>query len=656
MGGEDLKTAKKLAKKLGREPTAAEVAAAVLKKEKKASKAETPVVVAATEPVVVASASKKTKKRKAEGAAVVEAAVVEAAAASAPKKVKKAKKDKTAAAAAAAPAASSAALTVTQSVEAWRLAKEMSVEPDNRSYAPAQTWEAALKCIKPELVKRCQSHGWPTPTPIQSQVWPILATGRDVVAIAETGSGKTLGFALPALTEMPAKPLQRSQPSMLALAPTRELAQQSYEVIEEYCAVVGCNAAIAYGGVPKHEQKKAISTCSALVATPGRLKDLADEGAVDLSMVTFFALDEADRMLDMGFVHVVRAISEMCGSALPATRRRRTVMFSATWPSEVRAIASEFLSPDHVRIAIGGRDRDDGEGPAANKRITQEVRVVEERGRDSQLLDVLKKRYKSGSDPSYKAGKLIVFGLYKKECARLETMLERQGWKAVAIHGDMSQPARTAAFENFKAGKVPLLVATDVAARGLDIPNVELVVNFSFPLTIEDYARARRVFSGAPSLSPKSHPSLVLAIGHIKKSSRLYVGAPHRPHGPRGQGRRGHHLLPRRRPREGARRRPAKRPARRRPARARRAPQVRLHRQEEGAQTLRRLRPQRRRAKGRHQNHLRLAQKKTQLSLSLDVFPNHRSYPRHHRHQRRRRPSPLSTRKPCRSRNLAHTL
>ncbi|KAH8049931.1 helicase [Aureococcus anophagefferens] len=253
----------------------------------------------------------------------------------------------------------------------------------------------------------------------RAQCWPILCDDRDVVAVAETGSARPWASACQLSKFKQRRGPGQAQPAMLVLAPTRELANQSFEVLQEFCGKVRATAAVGVGGVQR-EQKREIAKC-ALVATPGRLNDFIQEGSVDLSKVSFFCLDEADRMLDMGFVQ--------------------------------ENIASEFLKPDFVRVNVGA-ERGADEGPEANKRIDQSVIVTEE-SRDGRLLEILKQRYQSGTSASYATARLIA--------------------------------ARNQAFEDFKSGAVPLLVATDVAARGLDIPNVELVVNFSFPLTIEDY-------------------------------------------------------------------------------------------------------------------------------------------------------------------------
>jgi ATP-dependent RNA helicase DBP3 len=193
-----------------------------------------------------------------------------------------------------------------------------------------------------------------------------------------------------------------------------------------------------------------------------------EEGACKLDEVSFLVLDEADRMLDLGFEPHIRKIAEGIRSD------RQTLMFSATWPPAIRKLASEFLAHP-ARVIIGSQDL------AASHSVTQIVEVVDGATRDGKLEDLLKKYHKS------RTNRIIVFVLYKKEAARVETMLQRKGWKAAAVHGDISQEKRSAAVDSFKSGEMPLLVATDVAARGLDIPDVEVVINYSFPLTTEDY-------------------------------------------------------------------------------------------------------------------------------------------------------------------------
>jgi len=316
--------------------------------------------------------------------------------------------------------------------------------------------------------------GFSTPTPIQAQCWPVLASGRDIIGIAETGSGKTLAFSIPALAHLKHRVDTEGRarsgcPKMLIISPTRELAMQSQDVLEAAGATCGVRSVCVYGGVPKWTQKEALKKgVEVVVATPGRLIDLIEEGVCDLSQVSYLVLDEADRMLDQGFERDIRAI---VGQTHPA---RQTALFSATWPDSVRELAHTFLTKP-IKVTIGSDDL------AAGTRIKQIVEVIDDRARESKLNQLLKKYH------SDRKNRILIFVLYKKEAARIEQNLSRSGWKVASIHGDKSQEGRTQAVEQFKSGQIPLLVATDVAARGLDIPGVDYVINFSFPLTIEDY-------------------------------------------------------------------------------------------------------------------------------------------------------------------------
>jgi len=318
--------------------------------------------------------------------------------------------------------------------------------------------------------------GFKAPTPIQAQCWPVLASGRDVIGIAETGSGKTLAFSIPALRHIQHRlgsekgTRGKATPVMLVVAPTRELAMQSQEVLAAAGKSCGVRSLCLYGGVPKwgQQQELAKGSTEVVVATPGRLIDLLNDESVDLSQVSYLVLDEADRMLDQGFERDVRAI---VAKTHPG---RQTALFSATWPDSVRELAHSMLTKP-IKVTIGSDDL------AAGTRITQLVEVIEDRAREQRLQQLLKKYHKS------RTNRVLIFVLYKKEAARLEQTLARTGWKATSIHGDKSQEGRTRAVEQFKSGEVPLLVATDVAARGLDIPGVDFVINYSFPLTIEDY-------------------------------------------------------------------------------------------------------------------------------------------------------------------------
>lgn len=312
-----------------------------------------------------------------------------------------------------------------------------------------------------------------SPSPIQAVSWPLILSGHDMVGIAATGSGKTLAFGLPMVAHVQAQRdagvVSGKGPFALVMAPTRELAIQIAQVLDVAGSQVNVRVLCVYGGVPKKEQVDALKRgVEIVVGTPGRLEDLMNEGTCKLQAVTYLVLDEADRMLDLGFEPHIRAICNTVRSD------RQTLMFSATWPSAVQKLAAQFLC-NPLKVTIGSQDL------AASHSIAQVVEVIDLQARDRRLLELLKKYHSSRSN------RVIIFVLYKKEAPRVEQLLSRNGWKAAAIHGDISQDQRTAAVEMFKSGKCPLLIATDVAARGLDIPDVEVVINYSFPLTTEDY-------------------------------------------------------------------------------------------------------------------------------------------------------------------------
>jgi ATP-dependent RNA helicase DBP3 len=365
-------------------------------------------------------------------------------------------------------------------------------------FFPYSTFDApaCLAEIDAVFLKQCtEVNGFSKPSPIQAQCWPILLNAgndgkrRDVVGIAETGSGKTLAFGLPALNSIlesnKGRPGKNGRaPRLLVLTPTRELAMQVDQVLQELSSLVNLRSTVIFGGVPKFEQKKILRQgIDSVVATPGRLKDFINEQTIDLSNISHLVLDEADRMLDMGFEEDVRFIISQC----KVKENRQTAMFSATWPAEIQKIALEYLvNPMRVYVGFNAIVGSNGKSTiddalSANKRVKQTVEVIEDRARDPRLRELLKK-YHSKRD-----NRILVFALYKKEAERLEFSLKKDGWKCSSIHGNKTQEARTRALDEFKSGRCPLLVATDVAARGLDIPNVEVVLNFTFPLTIEDY-------------------------------------------------------------------------------------------------------------------------------------------------------------------------
>jgi len=338
-------------------------------------------------------------------------------------------------------------------------------------FKPVRTFDDY--CRDRKIMEVCKD--FLTPTPIQSQCWPIIGSGRDIIGIAETGSGKTLAFSLPALAHMLHRfenpiPGIPNNPTMLVLAPTRELAMQTQTVMEEAGKSCNIRSVCCYGGVPKWEQKRALRWgVEVVVATPGRLKDLVNMGCVSLKGISYLVLDEADRMLDQGFEDDIREIIQMTHP------ERQTALFSATWPEAIRNLAHEFLT-DPIKVTIGSDDL------AANKRIKQIVEVIDERSKQEKLMKTLEKYANTETK-----NRMIVFVLKKAEAYDVEDELYHKGYKVCSIHGDKTQWERTQALNSFKEGKSNVLVATDVAARGLDIPDVEFVINYSFPLTIEDY-------------------------------------------------------------------------------------------------------------------------------------------------------------------------
>jgi ATP-dependent RNA helicase DBP3 len=313
------------------------------------------------------------------------------------------------------------------------------------------------------------------PTPIQAAAWPFLLAGRDVVGVAETGSGKTMAFAVPCVRYITSLKSKFKGAKAVVVSPTRELAMQSHEQITKLASVAGLEVVCVYGGVPKDAQRRALKTADIVVATPGRLNDLIQEGYADLSRVEYVVLDEADRMLDKGFEEEIRKIINTCRPL----GRRQTLMFTATWPEDVRSLAATFMT-NPIKIAIGDNPTGD---LRANTRIVQKVEVLDPRGKEFRLLQLLK-QYQSGAQ---KDDRILVFCLYKKEATRVESFIRSKGIRVAGIHGDLSQEQRTRSLDAFKQGSTPVLVATDVAARGLDIPAVKLVINCTFPLTVEDY-------------------------------------------------------------------------------------------------------------------------------------------------------------------------
>ncbi|XP_029480359.2 probable ATP-dependent RNA helicase DDX17 [Oncorhynchus nerka] len=315
------------------------------------------------------------------------------------------------------------------------------------------------------------SQDFKEPTSIQSQGFPLALSGRDMVGIAQTGSGKTLAYLLPAIVHINHQPyLERGDgPICLVLAPTRELAQQVQQVAHEYGKTSRIKSTCVYGGAPKGPQIRDLERGTEIcIATPGRLIDFLEAGKTNLRRCTYLVLDEADRMLDMGFEPQIRKIVDQIRPD------RQTLMWSATWPKDVRQLAEDFLR-DYVQINVGALEL------SANHNILQIVDVCMENEKDNKLLQLMEEIM------AEKENKTIIFVETKKRCDELTRRMRRDGWPAMCIHGDKSQPERDWVLTEFRSGKAPILIATDVASRGLDVEDIKFVINYDYPNSSEDY-------------------------------------------------------------------------------------------------------------------------------------------------------------------------
>lgn len=339
--------------------------------------------------------------------------------------------------------------------------------------------EAKLTDSLFDNLRRC---GYDRPTPVQKHSVPIVTGGRDVMACAQTGSGKTCAFMLPCLESLlrsgpptfVSRGRPKAMPCALVLAPTRELAVQIHLESCKFAWDTGIKCCIVYGGADMREQRMELERgCDVLVATPGRLTDMAERGNVSLELIQFFILDEADRMLDMGFEPQVRQIVQSTGMSSKSKFPRQSMMFSATFAREVQSMASDFLD-DYIFITVGRV------GAAAETVAQSVIYAGDVQQKSHQLTRVIKENCPAG-------GLAIVFVETKRAADQLEMELHNAGNSVTAIHGDRTQQERESALHAFKTGENPVMVATDVAARGLDIPNVALVVNFDMPKQLDDY-------------------------------------------------------------------------------------------------------------------------------------------------------------------------
>ncbi|KAL5720460.1 RNA helicase [Ranunculus cassubicifolius] len=361
--------------------------------------------------------------------------------------------------------------------------EDIPVETSGENVPPAVNTfaEIDLGDALNENIRRCK---YVKPTPVQRHAIPISLAGRDLMACAQTGSGKTAAFCFPIISgimtgqfaQRPSRGSRTAFPLALILSPTRELSCQIHEEAKKFSYQTGVRVVVAYGGAPINQQLRELERgVDILVATPGRLVDLLERARVSLQLIRYLALDEADRMLDMGFEPQIRKIVQQMDMPPPGVRQ--TMLFSATFPKEIQRLAADFLS-GYIFLAVGRVG-------SSTDLIVQRVELVQESDKRSHLMDLLHAQRENGSHGKHAL--TLVFVETKKGADSLEYWLCSNGFPATTIHGDRSQQEREQALRSFKSGQTPILVATDVAARGLDIPHVAHVVNFDLPNDIDDY-------------------------------------------------------------------------------------------------------------------------------------------------------------------------
>ncbi|EEB19099.1 DEAD box ATP-dependent RNA helicase, putative [Pediculus humanus corporis] len=335
---------------------------------------------------------------------------------------------------------------------------------------PIQTFEQAFQHY-PEILDEIEKQGFKVPSPIQSQAWPILLSGKDLIGIAQTGTGKTLAFLLPALIHIDGQKIPgtkpRGGPNVLIIAPTRELALQIENEVKKY-SYKNIKCLCVYGGGNRREQINTVQEgVEIIIATPGRLNDLVNNSYITLSSITYIVLDEADRMLDMGFEPQIRKL------LLDIRPDRQSVMTSATWPNDVQRLAKRYMS-NPIQVFIGSLDL------TAVHSVLQRVYIINEGDKKSYLFDILR-NLKEEED------KIIVFVGKKNMADDLSCDLSLNRFMCQCIHGGREQMDREQALDDFKTGCVKILIATDVASRGIDISDITKVLNYDFPNNIEEY-------------------------------------------------------------------------------------------------------------------------------------------------------------------------
>lgn len=395
-----------------------------------------------------------------------------------------------------------------EEVDEFRRVKEITVSGRNCP-KPVISFEELL--LPEYLANVIHKMNFTEPTPIQAQAFSIAVSGRDLVGIAQTGSGKTISFMLPACLHINNQPPLESNdgPIVLALCPTRELAIQVQVVAAQFGSPTRLRSTCIYGGAPKGPQIRDLERGSEIVvATPGRLIDLIEMRKISLRRVTYLVLDEADRMLDMGFEPQIRKIIEQIRPD------RQVLMWSATWPKDVRKLAEDFLV-DYVQINIGTQDIH------ANHNILQIVDVCQEYEKDRKLVTLLEEIM------GEKENKTIIFCETKRKTDEITRKLRRDGWPAMCIHGDKAQPEREWVLKEFRSGKAPILLATDVASRGLDIPDISFVVNYDYPNSGEDYihrigrtARAERTGTSYTFFTSANGKNAAELIGVMEEANQ----------------------------------------------------------------------------------------------------------------------------------------
>ncbi|XP_067141564.1 probable ATP-dependent RNA helicase DDX5 isoform X2 [Centruroides vittatus] len=355
-----------------------------------------------------------------------------------------------------------------EEIEQYRKEMNMTLEGKNIPKPITSFQEANFPDYIMSVIEK---QNYETPTAIQAQGWSIALSGRDLIGVSQTGSGKTLAYLLPAIVHIKNQKHAKLDdgPTVLVLGPTRELVQQISEVAYPFLPVSSLRSACVFGGAGRGPQLRDLENgVDICIATPGRLLDFLEFNQVNLAHVTYLVLDEADRMLDMGFEPQIRKIIEQIRPD------RQTLMWSATWPTEVQTLAKDFLT-DYIQINIGSLQL------SANHNILQVVEVCDEREKHGKLIQLLKKITKE------KDHKTLVFVQTKRGVDRLTNSLKRFGLYTVSTHGDKTQRQRDLALQDFRTGRASILIATDVAARGLDVNDIKYVVNYDYPNCSEDY-------------------------------------------------------------------------------------------------------------------------------------------------------------------------